>query len=763
MTDRVGILLVHGIQQQEIDPLDDLTANIKKALEVNKSLEVNLPIDDEALAAEKKAHYAGAKAPYILEVKDSQNNVTKLEFSSVRWSDLDESETPRNKFSFWVRVLSIWTDLKLFSIDQVKVFLTSVITLLVAPSLYLVSWIARQIFGVATIRPDILFPISAIKLVHPQRRAIKDLLPSLLKRRMRLVRSLVNMSLRDYDRWYILSHDKGNVIAFNGLMETEQALPNYLDRDLWKKWAQRHQTKAETRLSKKEIEKMLLPRHDWLQDSDIISRKDLFAKLRGFMNYGSPLYYFAILWPELVLLNIDESVFDDDFEWLNIYDPSDPVAAKTKYFEPNTPYGPQTQDISYKAPLFHLFSHIKYFDFNPKKNNRLVNKVSSWLLNNEKFEYSRSGCSEWPNAFFTSFYWILCQVTWGILALIIPFCLSCLIPWSIGLLFPSSLSYYIDFLDIHIYIYQILSNSLFYIILSVFIVIISGMIRTFFFGKKDEQNKLLNSNQSGVRIIIAPSSARFSEEIDWELQQAKDLLFNLLPPEEALYGLDLSYRLVPATTISGDYVNYMKRENNSFGIYLVDVEGHGLAAALQVSNLYQLLYREVEDKKWGMDSPQKELKKVDIWVKKSDFFQKQEAVFCMNFTEINLNTMKLRHANAAMPFPLLFRSGKTEPEIIETSGFYVGTGHDDFKEIEVNIEKGDLLVIFSDGITEAINSRGQIFGQSGIKEAVVTNRNKSPKEIAEQIIMAVKKHSGREKPEDDQTIVVILIGESPNE
>ena len=81
------------------------------------------------------------------------------------------------------------------------------------------------------------------------------------------------------------------------------------------------------------------------------------------------------------------------------------------------------------------------------------------------------------------------------------------------------------------------------------------------------------------------------------------------------------------------------------------------------------------------------------------------------------------------------------------------------KNTLAKVADGDVLVIASDGILEARNSSGRIFGQKGITAAVSRTRDKSPEEIAEEIIRAAQRHTGKEKPDDDQTLVVALIGE----
>ncbi len=783
MTTRVGILLVHGIQQEGFDPLEDMVHKIAEALETDKPLKVAINIqNDNARYAEQKAGYADYQAPFTVTAEEfpfwliclfrlavksrsyslmryvsskvgcsqSQENVTELHFSAVRWADLDKFPNLKTKLSFWVRVLSIWTNRGVSFTERVRLFCTSLIIVLIVPLLFLFSWIVRQFLGYTPIRSDIVFPyIGGMKLLQP-RRSIYHQLP-LVTRRERMVKSLVNMSLRDYDRWYILSHGQGTVVAFNSLMETEQALPNYLDQDLWKKWSsQSTQTKAKAPLTEEQVKKMVPSRPDWLNYSDIISREELFAKLKGFMTYGSPLSYFAILWSELVPLNRDESVFNKDFEWLNIYDPSDPVATRQKYFRSYILLGPKPQDIAYKAASFHLFSRSTYFNFNPKRNDRLVNQVASWLLKGEKFERPASGSPGWPNRVLTMLYSMLGASVWGALALIIAFCLSYLVP----VILPDSLNR------------GVLSSPFLYIGLSAVIVLIVGIVRIWLFDINDELKGLLIPDNEGIQIIKMPSPIQELNEVDWELQEARQQLSKLLPPQEALFGIHLNYRIADATTLSGDYLNYIKRENKSFGIYVVDVEGHGLVASNQVRSLYQLLTdREVDGQKWGMGNPKRELERVDKWVRDSKFFQQEETVFCMNFTEIDLSQMKLRYANAGMPPPLLFRpGGKKKCEIIEASGLYIGKGYSDSDiikptEKEVSIEKGDLLVIYSDGITEAQHNRGKLFGRKGIIEVVSRNLNQSTKKIVEEIILAVKKHSRRDKPEDDQALVVVSIGE----
>ena len=63
-----------------------------------------------------------------------------------------------------------------------------------------------------------------------------------------------------------------------------------------------------------------------------MDREELFSKLRGFVTYGCPLDKFAFLWPSIVPINKQNAVFSNKFEWINIYDHTDPVADRLRWF-----------------------------------------------------------------------------------------------------------------------------------------------------------------------------------------------------------------------------------------------------------------------------------------------------------------------------------------------------------------------------------------------------------------------------------------------
>jgi len=105
-------------------------------------------------------------------------------------------------------------------------------------------------------------------------------------------------------------------------------------------------------LTAKEKETMQPPFPSWRDKEYVLDRRELFKNLRGLLTYGSPLSKFAALWPAIVPLNDERYVFHKDFQWLNVYDPTDPVAGRTKPFQSGgNSSKPLLQDITTTKPL----------------------------------------------------------------------------------------------------------------------------------------------------------------------------------------------------------------------------------------------------------------------------------------------------------------------------------------------------------------------------------------------------------------------------
>jgi len=479
--EKVGILLVHGIgETKKFENIEAVARNIATALRAAHNLDVRVIVntsDNAGFRADQQIWLADGKEPVIIEVKEYDPNdpsrnkiikITQLCFTEAWWADLGKADTLKSQISFWIWGLSLWSrkqdlgkigqdvgvvsqvlppsntsDSKPISFslpDRFRFFVVSLVVLLILPLLSFLSVILRQILGF-NLRADILVQyLGDIKHYQDEQREgagyIIDMgQPLRIPIRRRMIKALVKMGLANYDRWYILSHSLGTVVAFNGLMEPDSALPNYLNQDLWE---QVKNSKIKTtaddgdELSEKQANSMFPDRLFWLSKEEeldknerlsaIISRQDLFKNLKGFMTYGSPLSKFAVVWPAIVPINNNNQVFDQDFEWINVYDPTDPVADLTKsYFTLNKPEKARlpVTEIAYKAESIHLLSHIEYLTYNPKRPNPLVQQVAYWLLKGEKFQTPSRKSWGWPQGSQVKVYQSIRYLIWLIAGLIV--------------------------------------------------------------------------------------------------------------------------------------------------------------------------------------------------------------------------------------------------------------------------------------------------------------------------------------------------------
>ena len=251
-----------------------------------------------------------------------------------------------------------------------------------------------------------------------------------------------------------------------------------------------------------------------------------------------------------------------------------------------------------------------------------------------------------------------------------------------------------------------------------------------------------------------------------EIEQARENMCQVLQPPKSPFrreGIELAHRLKQSTTISGDFYQLIPRQDGTLGIYLVDVEGHGLTVSQTAQDIHRLLTDSSLN--WGLGEPRKQLRIADRRVSEEFGDRKISATMC--FAEIDPVNKVIRFANAGMPYPLLFRRGESQPEVLRAAGFFVGDGYSRFPaqpdRAEVSVSDGDILVLFSDGIPEAANSSGRTFGQPGVINAVETALSLDPENVADTILDEVRRHSGEDKPADDQSLLVVRIGEPPAE
>ena len=422
--ERIGVVLVHGIGEQgRFVHLSNEVRDILAALDANQDVRCSVDVRntrDSTVGAERESWLAETDAPvrvYIRHVGGTRKGQHQcLEIHEVWWADLDDKATLWNRVKFWLWGLGMWGAKRFRKPHlpgaaamrapqavtgrmgafwaRVALLGFAVIFLLTAVTLNLLNAVLRgmRLGGVGS---DTLYRyVGDVKLYQdrgrPGKGPLEDRgLPPRVAIRRRMVAALVAAASANYDRWYVLGHSLGSVVAFNGLMETSHALPNYLSRSaLHGAW---HFRATNPDAKPCHVRSMSPRRPTWIgDDRSVLERKRLFRSLRGFVTYGSPLDKFAFLWPQIVNIN-EEPAFTQSFEWINIFDHTDPVAGHLGAFQNACGQGKGPRNFAYKASSVLLRSHTRYLK-RGTNHDSASRRLLDWMLDGgAPFQSPRSG------------------------------------------------------------------------------------------------------------------------------------------------------------------------------------------------------------------------------------------------------------------------------------------------------------------------------------------------------------------------------------
>ena len=260
----------------------------------------------------------------------------------------------------------------------------------------------------------------------------------------------------------------------------------------------------------------------------------------------------------------------------------------------------------------------------------------------------------------------------------------------------------------------------------------------------------LEIQMSAIRKEIAQEeSMRFAAEV----QQS------LLPNQEISHPcVRTAGYCQPANSVGGDYYDYMELSENRVAIFIGDVMGHGYHSAMVAAMTKSGLQTQIR-----FDASVPEVMKAITRVTEED---SQAFIYITCCYLIIHPDNRLEYTNAGHPQMLLYRAesntGESEDEEpIELKSEFLPVGISLFSEpleyhsTEVAWHPGDLLVLYSDGITEAFNPDAEMYGLERFKAVISKKRHLSPEAIKTEILSDLRIHQQDESSNDDITLVVV--------
>ncbi|HVP44507.1 MAG TPA: GAF domain-containing protein [Terriglobales bacterium] len=260
-----------------------------------------------------------------------------------------------------------------------------------------------------------------------------------------------------------------------------------------------------------------------------------------------------------------------------------------------------------------------------------------------------------------------------------------------------------------------------------------------------------------AQVAIAIENARLYEQVTRQearlgrdLSMAREIQFRLLPQCcPTMNRAELAAKFVPAQTIGGDMYDFLEYSSRSVAIVIGDVSGKGAPAALYAALVSGMLRSNADME----PAPNEMLSMINLALaERAVDAQFVSIIYAVWSDEDGL----MRISNSGLPRPIYCRGAKVEA--LESTGLPLGLFADaEYDEISLRPAPDDVFVFFSDGITDAVSSDGDLFGRSRIEQIVEASCTRSADDIVTAIFDAVARHAAGSDPFDDQTVVAIKI------
>lgn len=250
-------------------------------------------------------------------------------------------------------------------------------------------------------------------------------------------------------------------------------------------------------------------------------------------------------------------------------------------------------------------------------------------------------------------------------------------------------------------------------------------------------------------------NARLSEEeqalllMQEEMRLAYKIQMDLLPRQPPNFpGYDIAGKSAPAKVVGGDYYDFTEMGEHRIGLCLGDVSGKGMPAALLMANLQATLRGQTQQNL----SPSVSLRRSNTLLLKSTDTDRFATLF---FGILDVENHRLLYSNAGHNYPFLIRPDRGS-RCLEAGGTVLGCFEDvAYIEDVVSLEPGDILVVYSDGITEAVDKRDEGFGEERLLKTIIEGLDDTAEQLIQRIIKSVNIYVGELPQMDDMTLVVV--------
>lgn len=243
------------------------------------------------------------------------------------------------------------------------------------------------------------------------------------------------------------------------------------------------------------------------------------------------------------------------------------------------------------------------------------------------------------------------------------------------------------------------------------------------------------------------------ERMDEQVKMARVIQTGFFPDvEPGIENIDIAGTSIPATYVGGDYYDYIPLPQDKWGIAIADVTGKGVPAAMLMSNLRAQVR--------SLSGRNEEICETVNAVNTSLLNETGEDSYITLFYGL-LDGMRLTYTNAGHNPPLLYEPSSDSFAELNEGGPLLGfIDEPGYKQAEITLQPGQILFMYTDGITEAENVDQDHFGEPRLKELIRQNSGQTAGNILNAVLLEVNEFRGKAAQSDDETLVVLKV--NPN-
>jgi len=275
--------------------------------------------------------------------------------------------------------------------------------------------------------------------------------------------------------------------------------------------------------------------------------------------------------------------------------------------------------------------------------------------------------------------------------------------------------------------------------------------------RKDQLGHLAQSfNQMSEAITRLLEEVSEKKRLEQELEIARDVQATLFPKQlPHPRGMAVFGGCEPARTVSGDYYDFIVEDEARLHIVIGDISGKGISAALLMANLQAAMRSQLLAVKSALPSEiEKSLAAVMTHLNQQIYLNSPPEKYATLFAgRYDAENRRFSYSNAGHPASILING--SEVSRLEATGTVLGLLPDQTYEARtVELGSGALLAVYTDGVTEAVNSADEEFGETRLIETLQEYKSHEPEAIYRQVVTRVRQWQGSLKQHDDITLII---------